>query len=256
MWKEYRGHTFIITARAELAKALKNVDPQVRANAANALRVLDDPRATMPLIDALNDEDERVRRTVARALSDVADNRALESFNNMLRDRNDSVRFWAIFWLQRIGDTSSVDALIKSLGDPYERVRGESVVALGPIGDVRAIEPIKKLLADEDEYNRLHAREVLQEKFNVPVKSDYEAVTKLLEDYNIEQKRDAERMKQVLDEIIALEKTKGKAQTSDLFWILYERYRLDESEAYSILNQLSKLGVITYPTGDIVEICA
>ena len=36
---------------------------------ARALKELEDPRATMPLIEALDDEDEDVRRAVAWALS-------------------------------------------------------------------------------------------------------------------------------------------------------------------------------------------
>ena len=42
----------------ELAKALKDDDPLTRERVANALKELEDPRATMPLVEALGNQCE------------------------------------------------------------------------------------------------------------------------------------------------------------------------------------------------------
>ena len=60
---------------------------------ANALKELEDPRATIPLMEALNyEENEDVRRSVAWALHWVANERVLPKLIEMLGDGNDSVR--------------------------------------------------------------------------------------------------------------------------------------------------------------------
>ncbi len=59
-----------------LAKALKDDDPLTRERVANTLKELEDPRATMPLVEALKDPCEDVRKAAAWALSWVGDERA------------------------------------------------------------------------------------------------------------------------------------------------------------------------------------
>ena len=150
----------------ELKKALRHHDPDVRIKVANALKELEDPRATIPLIEALDDCEE-VRRDVAWALQGCADHRALPTLIQMLRDHNDSVRLWATIRLQRLGDTEAVIPLTRSLSDEYDAVRENAVIALGKIGDRRAINPLIKALDDPDSNVRTEAEYSLKEVFKI-----------------------------------------------------------------------------------------
>ena len=70
----------------ELVKALKSDDPDIRVRVARALKELEDPRATIPLVEALNDEVQEVRRAAAFALHWVGDERTLDTFIELLED--------------------------------------------------------------------------------------------------------------------------------------------------------------------------
>jgi HEAT repeat protein len=154
----------------ELVKALRHEDPEIRMRVANALKELEDPRATMPLMEALDyEENEDVRGSVAWTLQWVADERAQPMMIEMLGDRNDSVRLWAACGLERLGDGSAVEALIEALKDNYDAVRLNSIYALGRIGDRRAVEPLKEALNDGDAFVRCEANTVLREDFGVYV---------------------------------------------------------------------------------------
>jgi HEAT repeat protein len=60
-----------------LLRALRNADARVRAEAADALGDIADPRAVEPLLRALSDHDVTVRVSVAHALASLGDERAL-----------------------------------------------------------------------------------------------------------------------------------------------------------------------------------
>ncbi len=75
----------------ELAKALRDDDPLTRERVANALRELEDPRATMPLVEALGDPCVDVRGAATWALSWVGDERARPALIGALENGDDSV---------------------------------------------------------------------------------------------------------------------------------------------------------------------
>ena len=73
------------------------------ADAAEALGVLGDSRAVVPLTQALlEDEDSSVRRSAAEALGEIGDIRAVEALTQALEDEDASVRFWAERALEKI----------------------------------------------------------------------------------------------------------------------------------------------------------
>ena len=110
-----------------LLKALKNTNTDIRVRAMTSLALMQDERATLPLVRLLSDEDFIVRYNAALALGEIRDERA-------------------------------VVPLIQALGDEDIMVRSFVAEALGRIGDQRAIEP----LIDQVENNDA-ALEALQE---------------------------------------------------------------------------------------------
>jgi len=231
----------------ELAKALRHEDPEVRVNVANALKELEDPRATMPLIEALKDECEEVRRAVAWALHWCADERARNTFIEMLQDRNESVRLWAAHGLQRVGDDTAVEALIKALKDTYASVREQAIVVLAKIGNTRAIGPLTKALEDEDPRVRSTALVNLRESFGVEKSSDFEQAMRLMREYSQRQCQLNEQLLKVLVVISEMEEASGMVKKAGYYCVLSAEYGIDEDRARYLLVQLMKKGLVYAP---------
>ena len=239
----------------DLAKALHHEDPEVRVRVANALKELEDPRATMPLIDALNDECEEVRRAVAWALQNCADKRALPTFIQMLRDRNDSVRLWAAFGLQRVGDETAVEALIESLEDPYDSVREQAVIALARIGDRRAVNPLIRALDDPDSIVRMEAEFYLREAFKVRYNPETQRTETIIEKntFDVKSLSPEERvefqaqLQTVLEKIRSLEEETGVCRDSMLWDELYWENGIKRRRVADLVSLLVSEGLINSP---------
>lgn len=225
-----------------LVPGLRDPDPWVRERVAHALKALEDPGATMPLVEALGDPCQEVRRAAAWALQSVGDERALPALVKALREGDDTVRLWAAAGLERIGDVSCVDALIGALSDSYESVRRYAIQALARIGDRRAVEPLKGAL--EDEYVRRAALEVLRDTFEVEIQSDYEEARRSLKEYSHEQMCLNEKMETVLNVIIEIEQSTGTVRDEKLYQKLAIKHEIEEDEGLDILVQLMKQGLI------------
>ena len=231
----------------ELAKALRHEDPEVRVRVANALHELEDPRATMPLINALNDEFKEVRRAVAWALQSCADERAHPTFIRMLRDDNDSIRFWGIHGLNRIGDETVVEALITALKDPWDACRMQAVLALSRIGDRRAIDPLIEVLRDEDLGVKSTALVNLREVFEVNIGSNHEAAMTLLKETSRRQSHLNENLKLALEVISELEQASDMVRDDEIYQALTVDHGLSEDEVLDLLLGLMRKGLVHRP---------
>ena len=234
-----------------LANGLKDEDPETRVRVAKALMALEDPRATLPLVEALGDPCGDVRRAAARALSWVGDERERPTFIKALRDGDDSVRLWAAAGLERIGDASCVDALVGALGDPYESVRNYAVQALARIGDMRAVEPLIQTLDDEDSSVRSAALVSLREDFGVEIPSDFDqAFRQMSQQVSIDGK-----MALVLNVVSRLEHTSGVARDEELYRVLETEHGLEQDEVRALMLQLLKKNLIHWPKSGFTQIC-
>jgi len=102
------------------------------------------------LISALKDKDPMVRGDAAEALGKIGDSRAVEPLIEVL---NDIVEFIAIESLRKIGEPA-VEPLIKALKNKDTLIRSGAVRALGEIRDKRAIEPLTEALKYGDMFVR------------------------------------------------------------------------------------------------------
>ncbi len=108
-------------------------------------------RAVTKNIEALKDEEGLVRGSAAQALRMLKDPRAVEPLTEALKDKNLSVRFAAAAALGELGDPRAVELLIEALKDKDLRVRFEAALALGVSEDPRAVGPlIEAALKDEE----------------------------------------------------------------------------------------------------------
>ena len=109
------GHT-AANALAKIGKpavetlivALKNENPFVRRNAAEALGEIKDASAVKPLVDALKDDDLIVRRDAAKALGKIKDFSAEEPLTSALKDESPAVRRNAAIALREMGKPEAI----------------------------------------------------------------------------------------------------------------------------------------------------
>jgi HEAT repeat protein len=248
----------------KLVPGLRDPDPWVRVRVAHALKELEDPRATMPLVEALGDPCEEVRGAAAWALQWVGDERALSALVKALRVGDDSVRLWAAAGLERIGDVSCVDALIGALSDSYELVRTYAINALAKIGDRRAVEPLIEALEDEDTHVREAARETLRDTFRI----DYNPVTKQttvipeekpveFESLPVEEQRRIKRQLQVVyNKIKELDQVSSPIRDDKLYDSLYEERGINRRQVTQSIGTLLENGSIITPRSGYYAIAA
>ena len=132
-----------------LVLALKNRDPKIQYDAAEALGDLGDSRAVEPLVTALkNDEFSGVRWKAAEALSKLG-SPAVPALIGALRHEDDDVRWKAAIALGEIGDPQAVEPLILLLCDEDRFVKSHAALALGSIGEP-AVNPLLRALREGD----------------------------------------------------------------------------------------------------------
>lgn len=180
-----------------LIAELKDYDPLVRRQAAEALGEIRDPRAVEPLIALLKDTDPLIRRHAVKALGKISNARAVSPLIGVLNDQNEQshVRMTAAEALGRIGERSALQALVSALQDRHWTVRSRAAIALGRITDPRAVGPLISALKDEDALVRGHVADALGE---IKHESAIEPLRAALEDPDSDVRR---RAKQALTKI-------------------------------------------------------
>jgi HEAT repeat protein len=145
----------------------------IRTFSAEALGIIVDLRAEVPLIRSLNDKSSEVRAAAAESLGKLGDDTAEESLVFILEnDTNADVRKHAASALGSVGHEDAVESLIGSLSDKEWPVRKNAVIALGKLGDKRALKPILKALDDEDtdvKRQAIHALEKMKKEAFKPL---------------------------------------------------------------------------------------
>lgn len=178
----------------ELARRLKDPDPQVRRQAAAAMGQTGDPRWAPVLAEALCDRNKGVHEAAMGSLieiggDDVAGevipylrsedpqlrNAAIEILQEtdysagrmlvpLLSDPDDDVRILVSDILGLAGGPEAVDALIAALGDANPNVRNAAAGSLGTLADPKAVEPLGQMLqSEQEEWVAFTAIEALKE---------------------------------------------------------------------------------------------
>jgi HEAT repeat protein len=144
----------------------KDIEEIPRSKAARILGLIENVKATEPLIAALKDESVVIRSEAAKSLGLITDRRAVEPLIEMLADEDEWVtaRANAAEALGKIKDERAVRPLIDALASEIAVIRGNAVVALGPIKDKRATMPLVRILEDEREDDTIRTDAVLSLK--------------------------------------------------------------------------------------------
>jgi len=153
----------VIEGVPALEEAVHDPNPDVRAAALQALRVLAGREAMPNLVRALEaDPDAVVRWQAAVELEALRAPEALPALQAGLRDRDPLVRASAVEALRGVGDPSAVPAVSTRLRDAAIVVRRSAADALGALGDPTAASALGRALRDPDpDVRRLAARSLL-----------------------------------------------------------------------------------------------
>lgn len=161
-----------------IAKLLVDKFPFVRREAAYALGLTHNRKATSPLMAVLlNDKDDEVRAAAAVALGELRDEAAVpllvsiiapsttqNSKSRVKLEPNFFVVRAAAISLGRIGSRAATPALIATLqNEKYpDDLKREAAAALGSIGDTAAIDALKNAALSEDPYLATAAQQSLR----------------------------------------------------------------------------------------------
>lgn len=157
-----------------LLRALKDHDPEVRANAATALGKTKDKKAVEPLIISLKDKEWEVRKNAVEALGEIRDGKAIIPVTALLQDKKSKVEVSAKEALAKIiygiAEDHDIDQLIRTLQSQEKIVRQITVSAMIDLKEEDTIAPLIDSLNDRDPQVREDAAKALKNMGKVVVK--------------------------------------------------------------------------------------
>ena len=143
-----------------LVQALRNRNPGVQYDAAEALGELGDPSSVGPLMAAFSgDRYSGVRWKAAEALARIGVP-AIGPLVQALSHPDEDVRWMAAIALGEIGDPQAIGPLVRLLGDPDRFVQSRAAFALGELGP-EAVGPLMAALREGDPGTREGAARAL-----------------------------------------------------------------------------------------------
>src|SRR5947208_979036 len=152
VWKRVQyiaemGEAGLGAAAPFVSQAMKDPAPQVRAEAARAAAMIDDP--------SLCSGDIGQRAAATRALGELANPACADAVMKMLADPHPTVRREAIIALGKLADaTTAQPRAIAMLGDPDPTVRQGAATVLTPMPTTAALAALAAQL--DQEYAPLH----------------------------------------------------------------------------------------------------
>lgn len=145
-----------------LIQALEyDLEPTVKAAAAEALGLVGDSRAVQALLAHFGTSNPVLRNAVVAAITRLADAKAIKGLVGYLKHEDQRVRVLAAHTLGRIHSKTATEQLIKALDDDAFVVREAVVKALGDLGDPRAAAALMRAAADPQKFPQVWVIESL-----------------------------------------------------------------------------------------------
>lgn len=126
-------------------------DDRVRANAVDAMALLDNIEVVEILKALVGDRNNRVRANAIRGLWGKGIRFGLNTLPEELRSPNPKKRASVAYILGEIKEERSAELLLKLLGDPTPMVRNRAVLSLGRLGSPRLIGPLLNIYVKEED---------------------------------------------------------------------------------------------------------
>ncbi|MBI5116455.1 HEAT repeat domain-containing protein [Candidatus Poribacteria bacterium] len=156
------GQFGTLAASNALLSALSNdLDPKVKAAAAEALGLLGDSRAVRALLGYFDTSDVLLRNSVVRSLVRIADDKTIDGIAAFLKHEDSKIRVLAAYTLGRTRNTNATQHLVDALNDETYAVREAVIKALGDIEDARALSALTQAANDPHRFPQLWVIESL-----------------------------------------------------------------------------------------------
>lgn len=136
------------SAEEALARGLRDVDPNVRAHAIEAVKESAGAARGRELVALLSDPDPLVRYAACLAVGELKLADAKEPLLKLIDDKDAGVRVVARFALHQLGNFKYSHDLEEMAKDPQAAVRGTTAMVLGMIGDPSAVAVLRPMRRD------------------------------------------------------------------------------------------------------------
>lgn len=173
--REAAEATRILTSQEALKilrSAAKDSDWLTRATAARLFGQRGDPDLIPDLFRMLQDADSYVRRFARRSLLELAEKAKPEAYLSALKSRDRTTQIVAALALVRLQDGRGVEVLLAEISNPLGIERVECVKAASKLVDPRVVPILRTATADQDSEVRvvsLIALGLLRDKDSVPL---------------------------------------------------------------------------------------
>jgi HEAT repeat protein len=144
----------------QITSLIANLSSAEKDSQLRAIRILGASKNSLafkPLTEALKNDNPEVKAEVATALGVFGDQRSLSLLMGLLTDTSPAIRSGAARGLGYLGSKDAVPALINALSDGELDVRVATAGALGILGDSSAILPLENALVKAEYTNEKDA---------------------------------------------------------------------------------------------------
>lgn len=142
-----------------IAKALADEDSRVRANAVEALEILEMADTAKLLLPLLKDEDNRVRANVIKALWNKDDkSKLLEALKTMASDENPWMKASCIFVLDKVDIPGRIELLAAMCSEEHPKIRENARRALFRANSLDCLPYWLELISNEEEFSMVSTK--------------------------------------------------------------------------------------------------
>jgi len=136
-------------------KALNDIHPEVRKNAAILIGLLNDPLLFDPLISQLRQESNvEVKTNIIIALGWMEEEKALNDLHQELKSTNALILEKTLLAVGMISNENSISHILPFLDEANPKIKSAAILALTEIGDTSIIPYLLPLMRDDSEVVR------------------------------------------------------------------------------------------------------
>jgi HEAT repeat protein len=132
-----------------LEAALKDIEPEVRFQAANILGQTGNQAVVTPLIEVLQDIDSQVRLAAVEALRQLGSAKAIIPLIKLLRDAEATIREWVTLSLIFLKAREALEPILALRTDSSEIVRRNVAMAIGSFDSKENMPILRAMLNDQ-----------------------------------------------------------------------------------------------------------
>jgi HEAT repeat protein len=133
-----------------LIAVLNDSNWNLRCSVINALGMIKNAQAVMPLITIFEGKDYMLSDAAASALGEIGSEQAVEPLIQLLENEALNVRISALFALSKIGNKTALEPVLNLLKNEDNIIRFHAIFTVGVLGDIDTL-PVLEWIAQNDQ---------------------------------------------------------------------------------------------------------